>query len=564
MARTSDRRLATIMLDDGNLRGPSSASASVALAEGATAASRDDAAVAMVRGRGESLTSEVSELRRRRLAAVGLLLTVVYAILFVFNGLTMRAGSELIWLVMTLRVTLPAGVAAVLFSRVVLTRGQVRAIEFGLFGGLGLLLIASQTLVCLALLGKGQEMNAFAHVKNGVTQTFALMVIYGAFIPNDARTAAKVILALALTPLVGYALVIGLSEKAGEVEKVRSVEPFGTNLVYLGVGALVAIASARVLGGLRSELHEAKKFGQYQLGRKLGAGGMGEVYFAEHQLLKRPSALKLIRAEAAGDAVAVARFEREVQAAARLEHPNTIGIFDYGHTAGGTFYYVMEYLTGLSLSDLVAQHGALPPGRTIYLLRQACAGLAEAHDLGLVHRDLKPANVFVATRGGEFDVVKVLDFGLVKVQDASAPALTSDNSVSGTPLYMAPEQATGARDLDARVDVYALGSVAYFALTGRPPFEGETAFEVMMAHARDPVAPPSKHRPGLPADLEQVVLRCLAKNRQDRYPSVRALSEPLAACASSAAWGPHRAEAWWVSTAEMSRLAAEGGQASRS
>src|SRR5262249_27530109 len=189
------------------------------------------------------------------------------------------------------------------------------------------------------------------------------------------------------------------------------------------------------LNCLRCDLHEARKFGHYQLRQKLGEGGMGEVYLAEHQLLKRPCALKLIKPGTGGaaDPIALARFEREVQSAARLAHPNTIAIYDYGHTDDGIFYYVMEYLRGLSLSDLVRACGPLPPGRVIYLFRQVCAGLAEAHALGLIHRDLKPGNMFVAVRGGESDVAKVLDFGLVKLtKDPGAAPVPSDLTVSGT------------------------------------------------------------------------------------------------------------------------------------
>jgi serine/threonine-protein kinase len=277
---------------------------------------------------------------------------------------------------------------------------------------------------------------------------------------------------------------------------------------------------------------------------------MGEVYLAEHQLLKRPCALKLVKPEAGADPIVLARFEREVQSAARLSHPNTIEIYDYGHTDDGTFYYVMEYLEGMSLSDLVRQAGPLPPGRVIYLFRQVCAGLAEAHALGLVHRDLKPANVFVAVRGGESDVAKVLDFGLVKLtKDPGAAALTGEMTVSGTPMYMAPEQAIADRSLDARADIYALGAMIYFALTGRPPFAGDRPFAIMMAHARDPVVPPSQVRPGVPEDLEQVVLRCLAKKPDERFPTVKALGEALAACGSAADWGPNRADAWWAAEA---------------
>ena len=234
----------------------------------------------------------------------------------------------------------------------------------------------------------------------------------------------------------------------------------------------------------------------------------------------------------------MARFEREVQSAARLAHPNTIEIFDYGLTGDGTFYYVMEYLRGMSLGELVQKYGPLPPGRVIYLIRQVCAGLAEAHGLGLVHRDLKPANVFVAVRGGESDVSKVLDFGLVKVtKDPGAISFTGKTTVSGTPMFMAPEQTVGDRSLDFRADIYALGAIMYYALTGQPPFTDENAFAIMISHARDQVVPPSQKNRKVPADLEQVVLRCLAKKPEDRYPNTKALGQALGNCAAASEWG---------------------------
>ncbi len=256
---------------------------------------------------------------------------------------------------------------------------------------------------------------------------------------------------------------------------------------------------------------------------------MGEVYLAEHSLLKRPCALKLIKPEAGSDPVAMARFEREVQSAARLAHPNTIEIFDYGLTGDGTFYYVMEYLQGQSLGDLVRSHGPLPAGRVIYLMRQVCAGLAEAHGMGLVHRDLKPAERLCCGARGRVGRVQGARLRASQAhRDPGAANLTSDMTVSGTPMFMAPEQTVGDRSLDARADIYALGAVMYHALTGQPPFVGENAFAIMMAHSRDPVVPPSQLNPDVPADLEQVVLRCLAKKPEDRYPSARALGQALA------------------------------------
>jgi serine/threonine-protein kinase len=211
----------------------------------------------------------------------------------------------------------------------------------------------------------------------------------------------------------------------------------------------------------------------------------------------------------------------------------------------------------MSLSELVRRVGPLPPGRVIYLVRQVCAGLAEAHALGLVHRDLKPANLFVAVRGGESDVAKVLDFGLVKLtKEPGAAVLTGDMVVSGTPMYMAPEQALGDRSLDARADIYALGAMMYFALTGQPPFTGDNPFAIMMAHARDPVVPPSRLRPDLPEDLERVILRCLEKKPADRPPTVRALGDALAACRSSSEWGPPQAEAWWAAEVQLAPIEA--------
>jgi serine/threonine-protein kinase len=204
---------------------------------------------------------------------------------------------------------------------------------------------------------------------------------------------------------------------------------------------------------------------------------MGEVYLAEHVLLRRPCAVKLIRPERAGDPQALRRFEREVQATAALTHPNTVEVYDYGRADDGTFYYAMEYLRGLSLQELVARHGPLPPARAAHLLRQVCGALQEAHAGGLVHRDIKPSNVIVCQRGGVCDVAKLLDFGLVRAPclGGGAETLTQEGTIAGTPAYMSPEQAKGLEDLDARSDIYSLGALAYFLVTGRPPFVRETA-----------------------------------------------------------------------------------------
>jgi serine/threonine-protein kinase len=494
-----------------------------------------------------SVAGETRVLRRHRLAATALLLAVAYAVLVVWHVAYEAPYGPLAWTLISARLVLSALVAALLFSPIRLSPTKVRALEVTLFGGLTVVVMISQYVINLSMIRDHDAIGMVAFMKNGVIQMVILMLLYGTFIPNSPKTVAWVVLAMALAPLFSVAALTEHPDVAHLADEFRRAEYTGSNALFLLTAAAMAVCGSLLLNGMRIELHQARKYGQYRLVRKLGEGGMGEVYLAEHQLLKRPCALKLIKPEAGADPIALARFEREVQSAARLSHPNTIEIFDYGHTDDGTFYYVMEYLRGMSLSELVRRDGPLPPGRVIFLFRQVCSGLAEAHRLGLVHRDLKPGNVFLAVRGGEADVAKVLDFGLVKLtRDPGAVELSSDMTVSGTPMYMAPEQAIGDRSLDARADIYALGAMMYFALTGQPPFSGDSPFAIMMAQARDPVVPPSQVRPGIPADLEQVILRCLAKKPSERYPSVKALGDALAACAATAEWGPNRAEAWWA------------------
>jgi serine/threonine-protein kinase len=502
-----------------------------------------------------SLTTETDTLRRRLLAAAVSLaalygLYAAWAFASFHPGTLTAEGSRYSLRVglLALRCLHAIVVAGLLAGAPALSRRHLRVLESVLFLGLTLVLMASQYFVGLDLMRRGSEFSPITvvFIKDGVVQMMALMMIYGTLIPNRPTTAAWTIAAMFVGPIAAVWLARLHPDVAPAVAQLGAAERWGSNILFLAIGAALAMYSSLLVNGLRVELHEARKFGQYRLIRKLGEGGMGEVFLAEHALLKRPCALKQIKGSANSKSLALARFEREVQSSARLAHPNTIEIFDYGHTVDGTFYYVMEYLCGMNLADLVRECGALPPGRVIYLFRQVCAGLAEAHGLGMVHRDLKPANVFVAVRGGESDVAKILDFGLVKLTgDTGAATLTTDMMVSGTPLFMAPEQAAGESTLDARADLYALGAVMYYALTGRPPFEGNNAFAVMMAHARDPVTPPRAVRPDVPADLEQVVLRCLFKRSEDRYPSSKALGEALAACACAGEWGPHRAEAWW-------------------
>jgi serine/threonine-protein kinase len=400
---------------------------------------------------------------------------------------------------------------------------------------------------------EGDRVMLMATVKNTILYVFAMVVLYGMFIPNTWRRAAAVVGAMIATTILSpLALRVLHPEVYRFAAPLLTFEVVSENVLMLAIGAGVTVYAARVVNDLRVEAFEARQLNQYRLKGRIGAGGMGVVYLAEHQLLKRPCALKLIAPDRAGEPRALARFEREVRVTARLSHPNTVEIYDYGRTEGGQFYYVMELLDGLSLADLVARHGPLPAGRAIFLLRQACGALAEAHAAGLVHRDLKPANIFAARRGNLHDFAKLLDFGLVLPLVPAGPGPSPvepslEGHITGSPLYMAPEQATGVQRPDARSDVYGLGAVAYYLLTGHAPFTGPTAMAVLVSVAHDPVEPPSRHQPGLPADLERVVLRCLAKAPADRYPDADALERDLAACAAAAEWDFARAAAWWRS-----------------
>jgi eukaryotic-like serine/threonine-protein kinase len=282
---------------------------------------------------------------------------------------------------------------------------------------------------------------------------------------------------------------------------------------------------------------------------------MGEVYLGEHTLLKRLCAIKLIRAEQAGDPKTLSRFEREVQSMATLTHWNTVEIYDYGHTEDGTFYYVMEYLPGLSLQELVEQHGPLPAGRAIHFLRQICAALKEAHAIGLIHRDIKPSNVIACTRGGVFDVAKLLDFGLVHEVGnfgAGSDKLTVVGSILGSPNYLSPEQAGGRDDVDSRADIYGLGAVAYFLVTGETPFVRDTAMELLAAHMKDEPVAPRQLRPEIPQDLEDVILMCLRKNPEERFADAESVDLALAACEAGDAWDADRAQDWWRRSAKIS------------
>ncbi len=358
----------------------------------------------------------------------------------------------------------------------------------------------------------------------------ALIVGFATLIPETWRRSAAVVGSLTLAAM-------GITTWMTFTDPVYSLPEWHIKMLFLmgywmTVAGTIAIFGSYKLSELREQVREALKLGQYRLKEKLGAGGMGEVYRAEHVMLKQDVAIKLIRPERAGDPGALRRFEREVKATSQLKHWNTVQIFDYGHAEDGTFYYVMEYLPGMTLDQMVKRDGPLPPSRAIHFLRQMCAALKEAHAIGLIHRDIKPANIIAGERGGIPDVAKLLDFGLVRHADErpGEGGITQDGALLGTPAYMSPEQVDARVIPDHRTDIYSLGAVGYFLLTGQPPFVRNKPMELMIAHARDPVAAPSSVRDGIPADLEAVIMRCLAKDANERFQSVAELDDALAAC----------------------------------
>ncbi|HET9992424.1 MAG TPA: serine/threonine-protein kinase, partial [Kofleriaceae bacterium] len=309
------------------------------------------------------------------------------------------------------------------------------------------------------------------------------------------------------------------------------------------VTTILATAGSSIIYGLRREVDAAVQLGRYKTGRLIGKGGLGEVYLAHHVMLRRPTAIKVLRPDRVGPDD-LARFVREVHVTSQLTHPNTVAVFDYGPTLdGGSFYYAMEYLGGgLNLEQLVQRDGPLPAARVVAILVQVCGALQEAHEIGLVHRDITPSNIMLCERGGLPDVVKVLDFGLV--QGFRAEIGTTQQITYGTPHYMAPEAITEPK-IGPTGDLYALGCVAYYLITGKPVFDGKTQLDILMKHASDPPVPPSRVTvTPVPAELEAVILRCLAKQPDARFPSAAALAEALSTLAYSD-WNEELARAWW-------------------
>jgi serine/threonine protein kinase len=376
------------------------------------------------------------------------------------------------------------------------------------------------------------------------------ILIYPAIVPNTPRKTLFVsLLAASTEPLaMGLSLLRGIEFQGGWLYVLwMSVPNY--------ISAFLVVVPVQIIHGLGQQVRRARELGSYRLEEPLGKGGMGEVFRATHQMLARPAAVKLIRPEILGSSspgaakVLVQRFRREAEAAASLRSPHTISLYDFGVANDGTFFFVMELLDGLDLETLVERFGPVPPERCVHLLRQVCNSLQEAHSRGLIHRDIKPSNIFTCRLGLEVDFVKVLDFGLVKAVDEGereATLLTAPDSTTGTPAYIAPEMVRGDGVVDHRVDLYTLGCVAYWLLTGRLVFQAPNAIQLMYQHANaDPVPPSQLSEFEIPPELDAVILACLAKLPEDRPQSAAELSTRLMQAMPAPAWTEELAHRWW-------------------
>jgi eukaryotic-like serine/threonine-protein kinase len=380
-----------------------------------------------------------------------------------------------------------------------------------------------------------------------ITWIGAMVVIFAAIVPSaPVKMLAAGLIAVSMNPL-------GML-----IAKARGTWDFGPSINvllmhypdYLLAGTAVLIS--RVVTKLGRQVATAREMGSYRLVARLGKGGMGEVWRASHRMLARDAAIKLIlpdllsRGSGQSAALMRRRFEQEARTTASLRSPHTVELYDFGVTEDGAFYYVMEMLDGIDLERLVKQYGPQPPERVVHILRQVCRSLAEAHDRGMVHRDIKPTNIFLCRMGNEYDFAKVLDFGLVKVLDDSKVQMTGDGVTTGTPAFMPPELATGSAEIDGRCDLYGLGCVAYWLLTGGLVFEESGATPMMLAHVqKTPVAPSQRTELRVPESLDRAILMCLAKAPADRPASAEALARMLGGSEGVGAWTPEDASQWW-------------------
>jgi serine/threonine-protein kinase len=487
------------------------------------------------------VTDQVQRLRLFALIAGGMWLIGLLLDVFVYPGVLAVGGTRATILVNLSGIA--TALAVYLYARFAPRSAQNRA-----DAGLWLMVLNAFEVTLLETWARGR-----IDLKPGQVSWIVVVILLSAMImPSTPRKmTAATLIAASMGPLG-----IWLSQLGGMVVP----SPYATFLMYLPnyTCALAGVMPSIIFQRIGRRLREARELGSYELLEPLGEGGMGEVWRARHRLLAREAAIKLVRPEVLGASsdeqarLLLRRFEREAQATAQLSSAHTIRLFDFGTTEDGSFYYAMELLTGRDLESFVKEFGPIPADRTMFLLRQMCHSLAEAHAFGLTHRDVKPANIYVCRMGLDYDFIKVLDFGLVKLdeaQDAEARThslTTAPHTTIGTPAYMAPEVILGHAAVDRRADVYALGCVAYFMLTGQRVFEGRTPMEALVNHVHTaPVPPSARTELRVPPDLDAIVLACLEKDPDKRPQDAMALRRLLHECSACDGWSNRRARAWW-------------------
>lgn len=488
----------------------------------------------------DRLPTELVEGTVRRLGWAGAAYAACFAIIDLLYRLSMPSLPEDQWILTFVTLTaISSGIAVFLLMRSPRISGA-RKLEIGLiFEVAGALLIAMSEWVIP--MPPEERIRGFSAIS-------AWVLIFGMAVPANWSRATVAALLSAWMTGVGLMLNVWLFNVP-----IPTPAQIAVWMVPPTIFATIAVLLSRLVYQMGIRMSREKELGSYELLEKLGAGGMGEVWRARHRMLAREAAIKLIapreitKSSAEAMSVVRMRFEREAKATAGLRSPHTITIFDYGMTENGALYYVMEIVNGIDLETLVERFGPLPPGRAVWLLRQICRSLEEAHAVGLTHRDIKPRNIMVGQSGLDSDFAKVLDFGLVKaIEDAESAKLTREGMTTGTPAYMAPELAIGSVNVDARADLYSLGCVGYWLLTGKTVFEAPSGMAMALAHVQsEPIAPSQRTELPVPPEIDQIILACLAKEPGDRPPSARALRARLEACPASREWDEEAGYRWW-------------------
>jgi len=505
--------------------------------------------VQTAQGSGRGSTSRLLQSRLRIFAAI--LLAAMF--IWMLRGLFFAAPGYFMLQIGGL--LLVGAVAAPLWLSRHYSRAQLRIIEIALIALTVVRLGAYAYFVVAARITAGTPLLALAEVYNTTMAVGGLIIIYGVLLPNVWQRTAIVASSVALLPVAGLgALRVFDDEFYQSLRSIVGPETVGDLGLALVISVLTAAVGTQIIYALRREARVAVNMGQYQLQERIAVGGMGEIWRASHRFLARPAAIKVIQPDKVDPldresaARVLERFEREAQATATLESLHTVRVYDFGRTDAGEFYYAMELLNGFDVEQLVERYGPISPARAVHLLVQVCDSLAEAHELGQVHRDIKPSNLFLCKVGLAFDVIKVLDFGLVTRagSEETRDARLQEEGMAGTPAYMAPEQVLAVTTIDERADIYALGCVAYWMLSGHTLFDIERPLAMAVAHVKAPPMPLSRRTEmPIPKDLEAVIMQCLEKDPDRRPATAEALATMLLACECGTVWGPGAARDWW-------------------